>query len=55
MALWLQSYAAAIAAIFPIAIIAVRALFEEKFLLRNLPGYAEYTKRVRYRFIPYVW
>jgi protein-S-isoprenylcysteine O-methyltransferase Ste14 len=55
MALWLRSYAAAIAAIVPIAIIAVRALFEEQFLVRNLPGYEEYRKRVRYRFIPYVW
>jgi protein-S-isoprenylcysteine O-methyltransferase Ste14 len=55
MALWLRSYAAAIAAIFPIAIIAIRALFEEKFLDRNLPGYAEYRKRVRYRLVPYVW
>jgi protein-S-isoprenylcysteine O-methyltransferase Ste14 len=55
MALWLRSYAAAIAAIVPIAIIAVRALFEEKFLVRNLPGYEEYRKRVRYRFIPCVW
>jgi protein-S-isoprenylcysteine O-methyltransferase Ste14 len=55
MAPWLQSYAAALAAIFPIAIIAVRALFEEKFLVNNLPGYSEYEKRVRYRLIPYVW
>jgi protein-S-isoprenylcysteine O-methyltransferase Ste14 len=55
MALWLQSYAAAIAAIVPTAIIAIRALFEEQFLVRNLPGYEEYRKRVRFRFIPYVW
>jgi protein-S-isoprenylcysteine O-methyltransferase Ste14 len=51
MALWLQSYAAIAA----MAIIAVRALFEGKFLIRNLPGYDEYTKCVRYRFIPFVW
>ncbi len=55
MALWLGSYAAAIAAIVPMALIAVRALFEEKFLVRNLPGYEEYRQRVRYRLIPYVW
>ncbi len=55
MALWLQSYAAAIAAIVPTAIIAIRALFEEQFLVRNLPGYEEYMKRVHFRFIPYVW
>jgi protein-S-isoprenylcysteine O-methyltransferase Ste14 len=55
MALWLRSYAAAIAAIVPIALITARALFEEKFLACNLPGYEEYERRVRYRFIPYVW
>ena len=55
MALWLGSYAAAFATIVPTAIIAVRALFEEKFLVHNLPGYEEYRERVRYRFIPYVW
>jgi protein-S-isoprenylcysteine O-methyltransferase Ste14 len=28
---------------------------EEKVLIRGLPGYAEYTQRVRYRLIPYIW
>jgi protein-S-isoprenylcysteine O-methyltransferase Ste14 len=28
---------------------------EEKVLLRDLPGYAEYRERVRYRLIPGVW
>lgn len=55
MALWLESYASAIAAIVPLALIVVRAHFEEKFLLRSLPGYASYAQRVRYRFIPFVW
>jgi protein-S-isoprenylcysteine O-methyltransferase Ste14 len=32
-----------------------RLLDEEKFLARNLPGYAEYQKRVRDRLIPLVW
>lgn len=31
-----------------------RAIFEEAFLSKN-PEYAEYMKRVRYRFIPYVF
>jgi protein-S-isoprenylcysteine O-methyltransferase Ste14 len=55
LALWLESYAAAIASIVPLALIVLRARFEENFLLRNLPGYAAYTERVRYRFIPFVW
>src|SRR6516164_9687761 len=32
-----------------------RLLDEEKILRRDLPGYTEYTHRVRYRLIPYVW
>jgi protein-S-isoprenylcysteine O-methyltransferase Ste14 len=32
-----------------------RLLDEEKFLTKNLPGYAEYRKKVRYRLIPFVW
>jgi protein-S-isoprenylcysteine O-methyltransferase Ste14 len=32
-----------------------RLLDEEKFLAKNLPGYVEYQKKVRYRLIPLVW
>jgi protein-S-isoprenylcysteine O-methyltransferase Ste14 len=32
-----------------------RLLDEEKFLARNLPGYVEYEKKVRYRLIPLIW
>jgi protein-S-isoprenylcysteine O-methyltransferase Ste14 len=32
-----------------------RLLDEERFLAANLPGYSEYQKRVRHRFIPFVW
>lgn len=32
-----------------------RAVLEEKALAQDLPGYAEYMQRVRYRFIPFVW
>jgi protein-S-isoprenylcysteine O-methyltransferase Ste14 len=32
-----------------------RLLDEEKFLRRNLPGYDEYTRKVRYRLVPLVW
>ena len=28
---------------------------EESLLLRELEGYAEYTKKVRYRLVPYLW
>ena len=32
-----------------------RLLDEERFLVRNLPGYAEYQRRVRYRLLPPIW
>ena len=37
------------------AIIAKRIRNEEKVLLRDLPGYAEYLEKVRWRMIPYIW
>ena len=54
-ALWLQSYAAALLAVIPIAVLAVRSVFEERFLKRELKGYEAYTRKVRYRLIPFVW
>jgi protein-S-isoprenylcysteine O-methyltransferase Ste14 len=32
-----------------------RLMDEERFLLRNLPGYADYYDRVRYRLLPLIW
>jgi len=32
-----------------------RLFDEERFLVKNLPGYAEYREWVRYRLIPFVW
>ena len=37
------------------AIIARRILGEEEILKRDLPGYAEYLHKVRWRLIPYIW
>ena len=36
-------------------ILAVRIDNEEKILARDLPGYTDYQKRVKYRMIPFVW
>ena len=54
-ALWMESYVAALLAIVPIGVLALRSLFEERFLKRELKGYNAYTKKVRYRLIPFVW
>jgi protein-S-isoprenylcysteine O-methyltransferase Ste14 len=32
-----------------------RLLDEERFLVRNLPGYVDYQGRVRYRLVPLIW
>ncbi|MEA3153817.1 MAG: hypothetical protein QOK44_1406 [Betaproteobacteria bacterium] len=32
-----------------------RIASEEKVLMRDLPGYAEYQRKVRYRLIPFIW
>jgi protein-S-isoprenylcysteine O-methyltransferase Ste14 len=42
--------------VIPITITIVwRLLEEEVFLAKNLPGYAEYRSKVRYRLLPFVW
>lgn len=38
-----------------IPLIALRIVSEERLLKQGLPGYKEYTQRVKYRLIPYVW
>lgn len=55
MPLWLGSLAATLAMVVPICVMAVRAVFEERFLRRELPGYASYMQRVRWRLVPGVW
>lgn len=55
MPLWLESYAAAVVASVFIATLALRIVFEERFLRRELKGYDAYTERVRYRLIPFLW
>jgi protein-S-isoprenylcysteine O-methyltransferase Ste14 len=38
-----------------IIVIVARLLEEEKFLVKNLAGYADYCNKVKYRLIPLVW
>ncbi len=51
----LGSWYALIAFAFYPAIIIVRLKDEENLLTRELPGYAEYKKKVKYRIIPFIW
>jgi len=54
-ALWLESHAAALSTILLTATLALRILIEERFLKQKLDGYEGYSKRVRYRLIPFLW
>lgn len=51
----LGSWWAFIPAVIVSAIIAVRLVDEEKFLVANLPGYDGYRRQVRYRLAPGIW
>jgi protein-S-isoprenylcysteine O-methyltransferase Ste14 len=55
MPLWLGSYAGAVGAAVPMSVIVARLLVEERALRRDLPGYAEYAVRVRWRIVPGLW
>ena len=55
MPLVLGSWYALIPFAFYPAIIIIRLRDEEKLLTRELPGYEEYKKKVKYRIIPFVW
>jgi protein-S-isoprenylcysteine O-methyltransferase Ste14 len=55
LALWLESYAAALLSIVPLAFMVMRLRLEERFLLRELPGFDDYTTRVRHRLVPGLW
>ena len=55
MPLVLGSWYALIAFGFYPVIIAIRLLDEETLLARELPGYADYQKKVKYRLVPFIW
>jgi len=54
-ALMLGSWLGVALGLLLIAAVAARAVFEERTLQRELPGYDDYMKSVRYRLIPGVW
>lgn len=55
LGLWLGSTAGAIAALVPVALLALRIVVEERFLRRSLPAYADYAAAVRWRLVPGLW
>ncbi|HQZ11948.1 MAG TPA: isoprenylcysteine carboxylmethyltransferase family protein [Devosia sp.] len=55
MALALGSLWALLPAAVLVATLVLRTVFEERVLVAELPGYADYTQRVRYRWVQGVW
>jgi protein-S-isoprenylcysteine O-methyltransferase Ste14 len=51
----LGSYWAIIPAMLIVPLLVARIRNEEEVLLRELPGYAEYTQKVKYRLLPGLW
>ena len=47
-------YAAIIFLAYPVLIV-FRLNAEEKLLLKELPGYAQYREKVKYRIVPFIW
>ncbi len=55
VALLLGSARALLAVAAVVALLVVRTTFEDRMLSAELPGYADYASRTRYRLIPGVW
>jgi len=53
--LFLGSYFGIALGMIMTVLLAFRTLGEEKMLLKELGGYEEYKRKVRYRFIPFIW
>jgi protein-S-isoprenylcysteine O-methyltransferase Ste14 len=51
----LGSYWGLLALAFMLPFLLWRLLDEERVLARELPGYTDYQRRVRYRLVPYLW
>lgn len=53
--LLLGSWWALVPALLSIGGVAVRTALEDRTLIHELPGYADYAKRTRYRLVPGIW
>jgi protein-S-isoprenylcysteine O-methyltransferase Ste14 len=53
--LWLGSLVGLAIAAAMTLLLAARIRQEERVLVRGLPGYADYQRKVRYRLVPFVW
>jgi len=52
---WMDSWWTFLPAFLLAAVLVLRTSLEDRFLQENLPGYADYAARVRFRLLPGVW
>jgi protein-S-isoprenylcysteine O-methyltransferase Ste14 len=52
---FLDSWCTLVPAVFLVVVLVIRTGLEDRTLQEELPGYREYTKKVRYRLIPGLW
>ncbi|MCK5223547.1 isoprenylcysteine carboxylmethyltransferase family protein [Candidatus Calescamantes bacterium] len=55
MSLWLESWVGVIALLPLLIVLIIRIGVEERTLKKTLPGYTEYTKKVKYKLMPFIW
>ena len=55
MPIALGSWWGVLALVVMVGALILRIFDEEKFLTSELPGYADYKQKVRYRLIPHLW
>lgn len=55
MPIMLDSLWALIPAVLTIAVVCLRTHLEDRTLIAELPGYADYAQRTRYRLVPGIW
>jgi len=55
LGLWLQSTASLLLLVPLLGALALRIRAEERVLMQSLDGYQDFTRRRRYRLLPYVW
>jgi protein-S-isoprenylcysteine O-methyltransferase Ste14 len=53
--LWLGSWAGVLLAAVPLATLVLRVAVEERWLRRELWGYEDHARRVRWRLLPLIW
>lgn len=55
VAIWLESWVGLIAILPMLVVMILRIRVEERYLIKTLPEYTDYMKKVKYRLLPFIW